>query len=179
MFNLNQILTSYSINSILAVSNSLGPNFWYFIVVIIMITGITASIVLVVKSNKPDDWYHETFVDDDFYMSGRLGDLASKIHMQPPDYSDNSSIKKNIEMLFFEKIKKNYNISFEELLDMKYNNPEKLRAIINDDYIFHWIINFEEMERQKTGFFDKGPNAKEVFINSLNQILDRMEAWGK
>ncbi len=80
-------------------------------------------------------------------------------------------------MLFFEKIRKNYGFTYEEIIDMKYNNPEKLRAVVNDDYIYNWIVNSEEMKKNKPGFFDK--NAKEIFINDLNQIMDRMEVWGK
>lgn len=179
MFSLYQLINLFYNSLIFANTTHVGPNFWVFIVVVILISGIILSILLIFKSNKAEDWYHESFVDDEFYMSGRLGILASKINNLPVDYSDNSLLKNDIEMLFFEKIRKNYGFNYEEIIDMKYNNPEKLRAVINDDYIFNWIIDFQSMRKQKNSFFDRTSNSKEVFFENINQVLDRMEVWGK
>jgi len=69
------------------------------------------------------------------------------------DYSDNAPLKKHIEMMFFEKIRTIYGFSIGELVEMKNNDPNKLRALIKDKDISDWILNIKPKEKKISSRF--------------------------
>jgi len=65
-------------------------------------------------------------------------------------------------------------LSNEEILKLKEKDKNKLRDVIKDDEIVDWIYNI----KKKKGKKDK-MDTKEKYLMDVNQILDKMEAWGK
>ena len=94
------------------------------------------------------------------------------------DYSEYSPVKAHVEMMFFEKIRTRHGISVEELVKMKNNNPEKLRALINDNKIADWMLNIRE-KKQDQKKINKGRNKKKIFLMELSSIIDKMDVWGE
>jgi len=165
---------------ILTTDNEIGPALWYFFIIALSIVGLIAIILIFIRSKQPEEWEHKPLTDEN-YTSGSLTNLAESIRTMPVDYSDNSSLKTHIEMMFYEKIRNIYGFSIGELVEMKNTNPEKLKALIKDHEITDWILNFQNKEKNvNQGFFDKNKiSKKEIFLQDLNQIINKMERWEK
>jgi len=165
---------------ILTTDNEIGPALWFLFIIALSIFGLISIILLFMRSKQPEEWEHKPLTDEN-YTSGSLTNLAESIRTMPVDYSDNSSLKTHIEMMFYEKIRNIYGFSIGELVEMKNTNPEKLKALINDYEITDWVLNFQNKGKNSNqGFFDKNKvSKKEIFLQELNQIINKMEGWEK
>jgi len=165
---------------ILTTGNEVGPALWYFFIIALSIVGLIVILLIFIRSKQPEEWEHKPLTDEN-YTSGSLTNLAESIRTMQVDYSDNSPLKTHIEMMFYEKIRNIYGFSIGELIEMKNINPEKLKALIKDDEITEWILNFKNKEKNiNQGFFDKNKiSKKEIFLQDLNQIINKMEKWEK
>ena len=165
---------------VLTTDNSIGPVLWYFFMIALIVGGIIATLVLFIRSKQPEDWEHKPLADEN-YASGSLTHLADSIRSMSVDYSEHAPLKNHIEMMFFEKIRTIHGFSIGELIEMKNKNPNKLRALINDNNISDWILNINRIVKKPSqGFFDKDKiSKKERYLMDINKVLDRMEVWEK
>jgi len=157
------------------------PLVWYFFLIFLFVFGIVIGILILIYSKNPMNWEHKPMIDE-YYLPGKLRQLSDSIKIMPVDYSDNSSMNEYIQLVFFEKIRSLYGISTRELLNMKLNNPNKLKEIIDDKEILDFILNFQKKE-EKTKFrdyFKKDKlNVRKKYFDDLNNVLNKMEVWGE
>ena len=163
---------------VLTTDNSIGPALWYFFMITLIVGGIIAALVIFIRSKQPENWEHKPITDEN-YATGSLTHLAESIRSMSVDYSDHAPLKNHIEMMFFEKIRTTHGFSIGELVEMKNNDPNKLRALIKDKEISDWILNINSKEKKSSqGFFDKDKTSKkERYLMDINKVLDKMEVW--
>jgi hypothetical protein len=173
------ICFSYTILSS-SISENLG--LWYFLLFLFIIGIVFASIVLLIYSKKPEDWKHES-VTENFEETGRLKDLAGSIKLSSADYSTSAPINNLIKTVFFEKV---YSVkgsfSSEEYKDLYGKDRGRLMEILGDGKIVDWILDFNEKKTRgiSGGFLGKNYVSKKGrYLNELNNVLDKMEAWGE
>ena len=175
---LNQILCN---NNLLVTKGSDDPLVWYFFLFFLLIIGIVAGVLIFYYSKNPKDWEHIPTIDD-YFAPGKLQYFAESMKMMPVDYSDTSSMKEYIQIIFFEKIRASHGISVRELFKLKEQNPNKLSEIIKDKEIIDFIYNFEKKE-EKIGLFNYFKkdkiNLREKYFKDINLILEKMEVWGE
>lgn len=163
--------------NIVLATNSSTDFLWYFFIVFLVVSGIILGAILLVFSSKPNDWRHVP-ITGEFFGGGRLKYLGDSIKFVAQDSSSYSSLKNQIEALFFEKVRTAYGLAPEELTEMKMKNPKRFRRIILDDEIANWILDSKQKER--FGFFKSDRDEKKkAYLSEINLILDKMEVWGK
>lgn len=179
--------TSYLVNNIqynniiLVTKGSDDPVLWYFFLLFFIIIGIISVVLIFLYSKIPEEWEHNPTIDK-YYEPGKLRYLANSVKLMPVDYSDTSSMKEYIQILFFEKIRALYGIPARELMSLKRKNPEKLHEIIKDKEIVDFILNFENKEEKRKfgdGFKQNRSDRRKKYFKDINLILDKMEAWGE
>lgn len=177
IISLNNIMLNITF---LTTENSIGAALWYFFMILLVIIGVIATLVIFFRSKEPINWEHKTLADEN-YVSGSLTNLAQSIRSMPIDYSEHSSLRNHIEMMFFEKIRTIHGFSVGEIIEMKNKSPNKLQALISDKNISDWIFNIGVKEkRPKQGLLDKNKkNKKDLYLMEMNKILDKMEMWGE
>ena len=165
---------------VLTTDNSIGPALWYFFMITLIVGGIIVALMLFIRSKQPENWEHKPITDEN-YATGSLTHLAESIRSMSVDYSDRAPLKNHIEMMFFEKIRTIHGFSIGELVEMKNNDPNKLRALIKDKEISDWILKIKPKEKKSSqGFFDKDKTSKkERYLMDINKVLDKMEVWGE
>jgi hypothetical protein len=174
MFDLCNLYDAILQNSLVLATNAFsGPVLWNMLLLFSIIGAIIAIIVLFGYSKKPDDWKHESKIEG-YYSPGKLRNLAESIKVSPIDYGDDAPMRKLVQTVFFDKVRSNCGLSGEEILKLKEKDKNKLREVIKDDEIVDWIYNI----KKKKGKKDK-MDKKEKYLMDVNQILDKMEAWGK
>lgn len=165
----------------LSVKNPDDPVLWYFFIIFLVVVSIITGVLIILYSKMPKNWEHYSTIDQ-YYSPGKLRYFTESMKMMPVDYSDSSSLKEYIQIIFFEKVREIYGISARELFELKEKNPKKLAEIINDKEIIDFILNFDKKEK-KVGFFEGlGENKNELrkkYFKDLELILDKMEVWGE
>ncbi len=149
---------------------------------LILISTIFMTIFLLVtyrSSKNPKKWFNESSLNLD-KNPGILGNLSSSIRSDKELKKYNNSIKNTILMMFFKKIENSKNISSDQLIDMKNNDINKLKDIIKDEEIIKWISNLDKKETDKSKRFENIRKInKKRFLEEINFMLDKMEAWDK
>ena len=181
MFNI-QIFNFNIENFIVFLSNnSFDVYLWYFLLVLLIIGGIILGALLLVFSNKPFNWEHIPISNNNFPV-GKLINFADSIKNDSLDINQYSSLKNQIDNLFFEKISTVNGLSINEIIEIKQKNPEKLKKIVRDNDINNWIFS-PEIFREKTGIFNYFKKNKDQIrqknLLKINVIIDKMEAWGE
>jgi len=164
---------------ILTTTTSHDPNIWNLFFILFLIGGIITVIVLFKYSKKPNDWRHKSVIND-YYVSGRLKDLAESIKVTPVDYRYDSSLKKFIQTLFFQKIQSVRGLSTEEFEKLTKKDRKTMEEIIQDKEIVDWIQNVQRKQDKPQGLFKKGGmNKKEQYLVDLKSMVEKMEVWGE
>lgn len=165
---------------LLATTTGHDPNIWSFFLFLFIIGSVFAIIVLLSYSKKPDDWQHKSVISD-YYVSGKLKDLAESIKVTPVDYQSDTPIKKLVQNLFFEKIRSIRSLSLEELEKLTGKKDRKtLEEIVQDTEIVDWILNVPKNQEKSQGFFKKDSvSKKEQYFMDLRSMVEKMEAWGE
>ena len=168
-------------NNLMVSKGSDDPLVWYFFLIFLLVVGIVAGVLIFIFSKTPDDWRHKPTIDE-YYVPGKLRYLADSVKTMPIDYSDTSSMKEYIQIIFFEKIRTLYGITGKELFELKTKNPNKLYEIIKDKEIMDFIFNFESKEEKiKFGDYFKRDkiDLREKYFRDINSVLEKMEVWGE
>lgn len=166
-----------SIGNIVLATNDSTDFLWYFFIVFLIVGGIILGAILLVFSSKPNDWRHVP-ITGEFFGGGRLKYLGDSIKFASQDPSSASSLKNQVERLFFEKVRTAYGLTPEEIMEMKIKDPKRLRRIILDDEIANWIL--DSKQKESLGFLKSGRDEKKkAYLSEINLILDKMEVWGK
>ena len=163
--------------TVLTTENTIGPALWYFFIIFLVIAGVILTILLFIISKPLENWEHCP-ITDSIYVKGNLTNLAESIRLNPVDYSNHSTIKNHIEMMFFEKIRTIHGFSIGEIIEMKNKDPNRLRAVINDNKISDWILNIKEKKLDQN-VISKNRNKKKVFLLEMRSVLDKMDVWGE
>ena len=156
-----------------------GTLTWNIILALFIIAGILAGIILFIFSKKPKDFRHMPKIEGR-YLSGKLRGLVNSISLSGVDYSDKAFLKTTVEKIFFEKIGQNQGLLTQELIELKKKNPNKLKKIINNEEITEWILNSKNKKIKPSEHpHGKKTSKKERYLMDINDVLDKMEAWGE
>ncbi len=151
---------------------------WNFLILALVVIGLVGGLFIFINSKNPENWEHKP-VENEFTGFNKLDNLSILVDSSiGKDNFDQTNLKNVIEMMFFEKIKSIHGFSVEQLMDMKYYEPDKLTALINDKEISDWIFN-KNQEKKNSSFLEKPNIKRQRNIEKINHILERMEVWGE
>jgi hypothetical protein len=158
-----------------------GPTLWISILLIAIIVGILVFIFFYKYSKNPDEWGNKTLLDEGYL--GELKDFTESLKSGLYEYKYNTTLEQTLQLMFFKKVEANKGIPLDQLIDIRNRSPHQLYQIIQNDEIVNWIytsLKFGKDRIKKPNWFTKyDPLKIEKYLNEIDYILNKMEAWGE
>ena len=144
---------------------------WTFLMISVVVVTVLVFVLLYKFSKNPENWAKKPSEDIDI-KPGMMKDLSSSIKSDKKLNEYSSSIRNALMMMFFQKVEAVKDISTNEMVDIKNNNSSQLYTIIQDADIVNWILNLDDNSKTKK-------INKQNYLNEINLVLEKMEAWGE